>query len=521
MIQGVASNVGKSLLVTALCRIMAQDGWRVAPFKAWNMALNSYVTEDGREIGRAQGIQAEAAGITATGHMNPFLLKPKGNMQAQVIVRGRPWRDAGLADRGSRFVKMAMEIVAESLAVLRREYDVVIIEGAGSPAEINLKERDIANMRTAQLAQAPVLLAADIDRGGALAALVGTMELLDPEERRYVAGLLINKFRGDPDILRPGLEVVEQYTGRPVVGVVPYISDIYIDNEDSVSLETTPGSGGKGQFASEKDLSEMLQVAVIHLPHISNFTDFAPLQREPGVRVLYVRRKEELEQLQPDWVILPGTKNTTADLTFLRESGLADVITELAQRGRMVTGICGGYQMLGRWLRDPAGYEGTPGTYPGLGLLPISTTFQAEKTTVRAEGRVAAVSGWWEKVRGVKVEGYEIHTGTTAWEAPVEEPFRVIMRAGKSTRAKEGTSVAGGQIWGTYWHGIFDNDLFRHKMLAAMRDSTGQGRRGVPVAPDITSFVRWNRQEEYDRLAEAVRAALDLEKIYAIVEKGV
>jgi adenosylcobyric acid synthase len=411
MVQGTASHVGKSLLCTALCRILAADGYRVAPFKSWNMALNSYVTLDGGEIGRAQGEQAEAAGIDATVDMNPILVKPKGKGQSQVIIRGRAIADVGLEERtGTDYINFCLEVINRSYQALSREYDVIVIEGAGSPAEINLVEQDIANMKVARLANAPVLLAADLNRGGALAAVVGTMLLLPAEDRARVAGFIFNKFRGDRNLLAPGLSVVEERTGRPVLGVVPYLHDVRLAEEDGVALERRP------EGVEEK--AGKLLLKVVRLPYISNFTDLDALAAEEDTAVEYVSNAGSLAGA--DAVIVPGSKNSVSDLSFLRESGLADEIVTMARQGTPVAGICGGYQLLGKTLADPGGYEsgGIPGRLPGLGLLDAETTFFAEKTVARAEARSLLHFAAEEEVKG-----YEIHMGQTLRTAGCRPAF--------------------------------------------------------------------------------------------------
>jgi adenosylcobyric acid synthase len=372
MIQGTASDVGKSILVTALCRIFAQEGLRVAPFKAQNMALNAAVTSDGGEIGRSQATQARAARIEPTVDMNPILLKPEAGMRSQVIVRGKVWRTLPWREyydqRGA-----LLDTIAGSLETLRAAHDLVIIEGAGSPAEINLKRGDIVNMRVAALADAPVLLAGDIDRGGVFAALLGTLELLEPDERARVRGLLINKFRGDVSLLQPGLDFIAQRTGVPVVGVIPHLPRLGLAEEDSVALDRRPGAA---------DSPVLLDIAVIHLPQISNFDDFDPLAAEEGVRVRFVRERAELGT--PDLLILPGTKSTIADLRELRARGLGTAIVALARAGVPTIGICGGYQMLGEAIEDPHRVESDEAALAGLALLPLRTVFAREKTTDRA-----------------------------------------------------------------------------------------------------------------------------------------
>ena len=405
MVQGTASHVGKSVLVSALCRIFRQDGFRVAPFKAQNMSNNSYVTRDGGEIGRAQAVQAEAAGVEARVEMNPVLLKPEADHIAQVVRMGRPMVSARVKDYFGLKAQL-WESVSASLDTLRSEYDIVVIEGAGSPAEINLKATEIVNMRVALHADSPVLLCGDIDRGGVFAALVGTLELLEPHEREVIKGFIINKFRGDASLLTDGLTMLEDRTGIPVAGVVHHYRDIHIPEEDSVALDIPLRSGGNGQAA--------LDVAVIQLPHISNFDDFDPLAREPGVSLRYVSRTDELGK--PDLVILPGSKTTIPDLAWMNSRGLGRAVQELHGRGTAIVGICGGYQMLGQRLYDPDRIESSVPEMEGLGILPLTTVFSGTKETHRIHGEVVEAAGLLKFAGGASLTGYEIHMGRTTGE---------------------------------------------------------------------------------------------------------
>jgi len=489
MVQGTASNAGKSVLVTALCRIFRQDGYRVAPFKAQNMSLNAYVTADGGEIGRAQGVQAEAAGALATVAMNPVLLKPKGDSVAQVIIHGRPVGDFTAQGYREDCLSRAWQAVRESYARLSKDYDVVVIEGAGSPAEVNLREKDIANMRVAALAEAPVLLVADIDRGGVFAQVVGTLALLLPEEAARVRGVVINKFRGDLAILTPGLRFLEEKTDRPVLGVLPFLADLGVAAEDSVSL-------GAGFFRPDA----ALDIAVVRLPRIANFDDFDPLLAEPDVSLRFVSHPRCVGQ--PDLLILPGTKNTVADLRWLSATGWAAVIRERAAAGMPLLGICGGYQMLGRELQDPGGLEDTAGVHVGLGLLDVVTVFRPGKVTVRRTGFVSG-AGMLAPLAGEKVSGYEIHAGETFRGAGAAPIFTL--------EAPSGTAAEGavaGAIWGTYLHGLFETDGFRRGYLNLLRR-----RRGLPPVDYGVSFARL-KEECFDRLAAAVREHLNLREIY-------
>jgi len=494
MIQGTASHVGKSVLVTALCRIFRQDGFRVAPFKAQNMSLNSYVTPDGGEIGRAQAVQAEAAGIACSVEMNPILLKPEADSCSQVVVMGRPQMSTTAAEY-YRLKSQLWPIVTEALNQLRSEYEVVVIEGAGSPAEINLKGDEIVNMRLARYCRAPVLLVGDIDRGGVFASLLGTLWLLKPSELRLIKALLINKFRGDPALLEPGLRFLEKKAGIPVAGVIPYFHDIHIAPEDSVTLEQLKPQQG----------SARIDVAVIRLPHISNFDDFDPLAKESGIRVRYVNSIESLNH--PDLVVLPGSKTTVADLDWLKEGGLARRITELSQQGTFVIGICGGYQMLGKYINDPDHVESALRRSQGLGLLPITTTFLPTKETHQIKGSVVANHGLLAGVQNINFEGYEIHMGRTE-SGEGSAAFQIWERSSKPYDSRDGCLDDSGRVLGTYIHGLFHNQELRRGILRQIAHLKGQS----------FSFTGGDHQRdvEYDRLAELVRRSLNMPLIYDI-----
>ncbi len=498
MIQGTASSVGKSILVTALCRIFRQDGLSVAPFKSQNMALNSFVTREGGEIGRAQVVQAEAAGIEPSVDMNPVLLKPEADARSQLIVLGKLSKSIS-AGNYYRHTPYLLEIVESALNRLRSAYDMVIIEGAGSPAEINLKEREIVNMRIARMARAPVLLAGDIDRGGVFAALVGTLELLDESERNHIKGFIINKFRGDLRLLQPGLELLEKRTSKPVLGVVPYFRDITIAQEDSVYLEER----------QENPLSAGLDIAIIRLPHISNYDDFDPLEEE-GCHVRYVGHPSQLGT--PHLIILPGTKSTTSDLFYLWQSGLAESILRQAREGRPVVGICGGYQMLGKSLHDPESVESTEGSALGLGLLDVVTTFISQKETTQVRARVVADRGLLEGMKGQELVGYEIHMGQTRREGSMS-PFHVFETPDGEVDYFDGTLNAQGTVLGTYLHGLFHNLSFRRTLLNSLRRYHGLPERWGEVVVE--------KETQYDKLAELVRHSLDIAAIYKIVKQGI
>ena len=483
MVQGTMSGAGKSLLVTALCRIFTQDGYRVAPFKSQNMALNSYVTADGLELGRAQAAQAEAAGIPCDVRMNPILLKPSSDTGSQLIVMGevRGQYDA------KEYFRMKRALIPEIMKAynsLAEEHDIIVIEGAGSPAEINLRQDDIVNMGLAELVNAPVILAGDIDRGGVFAQLYGTVALLQPEERKRVIGTVINKFRGDVELLRPGLRQLEELTSLPVLGVIPWMK-IDIDDEDSLAprLEKTE-TGGRP-----------LDIAVIRLPHVSNFTDFSPLEEHPAVGVRYVNRVEQLGR--PDLIILPGTKNTMGDLRWLREMGFAEEILALYGSGTAILGVCGGYQMLGRSLSDPENAE-SGGTAEGLGLVPCETVFTGKKTRTRRQAVCDA-----GPFAGARLEGYEIHMGRTRSAAA---PF-CIMEDGT-----EDGAVAE-NVFGTYLHGLFDSGELVERVAGWLAE-----RKGIRIPEQKTENRAAYRNRQYDLLADTVRSSLDMKTIEQAME---
>jgi len=498
MVQGTGSSVGKSVLVTALCRIFKQQGLKVAPFKAQNMSLNSFVTAAGDEIGRAQAVQAEAAGIEPTVEMNPVLLKPESDQNAQVIVHGRPLTRISAA-HFPRLQEFLWRAVTNSLDQLRHNYDIVVIEGAGSPAEINLKERDLVNMKVALYCNAPVFLAADIDRGGIFAALVGTMELLDAQEKARVKAFVVNKFRGDIRLLKSGLDWLEARTGIPVAGVVPYYHDIEIAEEDSIALEKRRALKHRHEY--------ILDIAVVAPPHIANFDDFDPLEREAGVRLRYVEAGDEFGH--PDLIILPGTKSTVADLSYLRILGRDRAIVAQAGCGVPVIGICGGYQMLGLTINDPNHIESTEALTAGLALLPVHTYFSAEKSTHQIKGRVRANHGLLARAQGASIQGYEIHMGQTTGE-DLSPPFELTQRSSQTISDFDGCSSADGNVIGTYLHGLFQNDQLRRALLAELAARKGQVLASNPRLYSV--------DEHYDRLAALVRDSLNMELVLRLVD---
>ena len=492
MVQGTASHVGKSVLVTALCRIFAQDGFRVAPFKAQNMSLNSYATPCGGEIGRSQAVQAAAAMVLPTVEMNPVLLKPEGDRRSQVVVLGRP-RTAASPREYHRLQADIWRRVTPALDRLRSEFEVVVIEGAGSPAEVNLRRHDIVNMQVALHARSPVLLVGDIDRGGVFAHLVGTMALLEPEERRRVKGLVINKFRGDPSLLASGLRFLEERTGAPVVGVLPHFSDIHIPEEDSLGL--TPDGNTRGD--------PEVDIAVIRLPHIANFDDFDPLRRRPGVRVRYIRRASRFGS--PDLVIIPGSKTTISDLDWMRAEGIEEQILAARRRGVPVIGICAGYQMLGSRISDPHRVESPRAEARGMGLLPTSTTIAREKATYQTEVAVVDGHGLLSGCQGASATAYEIHMGVTTGPAS-STPFAIRRRASGRADLPDGALDEEGLTLGTYLHGLFHNRALLLSILgcAARGKGTVLSGRGEHL----------DQSAEYDKLADWGRRHLDLRHIY-------
>lgn len=480
MIQGTMSNVGKSLITAALCRIFTQDGYRTAPFKSQNMALNSYITPEGLEIGRAQAMQAEAAGIETDVCMNPILLKPTNDTGSQVILMGKSIGNM----KASEYFKRKKEFVpyiTEAYKKLSEKNDIIVIEGAGSPAEINLKQNDIVNMGLAKMLSAPVLLTGDIDRGGVFAQLLGTMELLEKEERALVKGVVINKFRGDIEILKPGLTAIEERCKTKVLGVIPYIN-CDIDDEDSLS-DRFKKSGKEG----------IIDIAVIHLRRISNFTDFIPFECIDGVSVRYVSKAVDIGN--PDMIIIPGTKNTVGDMLILRENGIEAAVKKFASKGGVVFGICGGYQMLGERIIDAVGAE-TKGEYEGMGLIPVTTVFDSSKTTTRTEGYINRLDGRLENLSGLYFKGYEVHMG--------EDGSKDYILKGK------------GNVYGTYIHGIFDEKQVAENVIKALMEDKGIAYNDIK-AFDMAEY----KNTQYDILADNVRKNLDMEAVYNILEKGV
>ncbi len=495
MIQGTMSNVGKSVIAAGLCRIFRQDGYRVAPFKSQNMALNSFITREGLEMGRAQVMQAEAAGVEPIVAMNPILLKPTNDVGSQVIVNGEVVGTMSARD----YFKIKKSLVPEIMRAFRQldeTYDIVVMEGAGSPAEINLKQDDIVNMGMAKLADAPVLLVGDIDRGGVFAQLFGTVTLLEEEERRRIKGLIINKFRGDKTILDPGVEMLERLTGLPVIGVTPYLH-VSLEDEDSLS-ERLDGS----------QKVELIDIAVIRFPRISNFTDFNVFEGIEGVSLRYVSAVQQLGD--PDLILLPGTKNTMRDLLWMRQNGLEAAVLKAHKAGSVIFGVCGGYQMLGQSISDPAGVE-EGGSVRGMGLLDTQTVFEAEKARTRVEGKILCPQGTFESLTGTQIIGYEIHMGRTTLGEGVVPLTEIEDRITGECRQEGAT---GTDVYGSYVHGIFDNEQVAAGVVRALAKRKGiMEEMGTVV--DFAAF----KETQYDLLADGLREHMDMDAIYRILEQ--
>ncbi|SDM16818.1 cobyric acid synthase [Halarsenatibacter silvermanii] len=507
MVQGTGSSVGKSVLVAGICRLLKREGISAVPFKAQNMALNSFVTADGREMGRAQVFQAEAAGLDPDVRMNPVLLKPSGEKGSQIIVRGKPQENMK-AGEYYEYKPQLKSVVNEAYRELAAKHDVVVIEGAGSPAEINLQKNDIVNMGMAEMVNAPVLLAGDIDRGGVFASLYGTVELLPEKHRKLVKALIINKFRGDKSLLEPGLRQLEDMLDIPFMGVLPYI-ELALDDEDSLSE----------RLSSSVDDSSGLQIKVILLPHISNFTDFNPLEMYDGVSVEYIKNPEEVDSA--DVLIIPGSKNTLEDRIWLRNRGLDRAIKQHASSEGMLIGICGGFQMLGRKLADPEGAESNLQEIPGLDMLPLETEMNPDKRTVQSSGKwLYEDDGFFAGMKGLELEGYEIHMGET--ELLYGDHLRPLVPGEECDDEAAGLARADsniisllnedGSILGTYWHGIFENGEWTGKLLENLRRELGY--EGVETEGKNYQELK---EQEYDKLADMLGENLDLNLLRDII----
>lgn len=500
MVQGTASSVGKSIITAGLCRLFKQDGHEVAPFKSQNMALNSFITRDGKEMGRAQVVQAEAAGKEPSVEMNPILLKPTTDKKAQVIIKGEVYKNMSAVEYHNFKPELA-QMVKEIYDGLAEKNDIVIIEGAGSPAEINLRDKDIVNMGMAEISDSPVILVGDIDKGGVFASLAGTMLLLTEEEKARVKGVIINKFRGDIEILKPGLKMLEDIIKIPVIGVLPY-TKLNIEDEDSLAEK----------FMSRRCITKgEIDVVVIKLPHISNFTDFNALENIKGVKIRFVQNSYEIGE--PDLIILPGSKNTIEDMIFVRSSGMEDEIKKLHRGGVVVFGICGGFQMLGMDIEDPYRTESNLLQIEGMGLLNTKTVFQQKKVTTQVKGVISDDTGMLQGLKSIKIEGYEIHMGTTDYGKGCF-PYITINKV----LEQEETSVGGirneeGNVFGTYIHGIFDNMQFTAGFINNLRKKKGLEELTQDNSVDFKEF----KDNQYNKLADMLRANLDMDMIYKII----
>ncbi|MEJ5366029.1 MAG: cobyric acid synthase [Desulfosoma sp.] len=509
MFLGTGSDVGKSILAAAFCRILKQEGYHVAPFKAQNMALNSFITPEGGEMGRAQVVQAEAAGIPPHVDMNPILLKPTSSMGSQVIVLGKAVGTFS-AKEYYAYKKKLVPVVREAFRRLAARYDVVVLEGAGSAVELNLKEHDLVNLAMARMAQAPCLLVGDIDRGGIFASLLGSLMLMDREERERIAGFIVNKFRGDPDLFQPGVRILEERSGRPVLGVVPYFQHISIAEEDSVALAKRVSKG-----AEEGASHDLLDIGVVRLPFVSNYTDFQCLEQDPRVRLVYFEKPAAV--FRCDAVIVPGSKNTIEDMLALERSGMADALRAYHKADGVLVGICGGYQMLGRRILDPHGVESGVRETKGLGLLDMTTEMASEKITTQVTARLRDPNPLGSEDL-YPLYGYEIHMGRSRFESAsdVFPLFCIVQRNGRDVpkdEAQDGAWAYGGRVWGTYIHGIFDNDAFRTRFLAFLAARKG---KALAVHDGSFGFSRW-KEQQYDLLADHVRRHCDVERIMSLM----
>jgi len=491
MLQGSMSSSGKSLLVTGLCRLYARMGYRVAPFKAQNMSNNAAVCKDSSEIGRSQYTQALACGVEPQAVMNPVLLKPEADARSQVIVLGKPYASLPAKDYYQK-KKDLWQVITHALDSLIESYELIIIEGAGSPVELNLKYGDLVNMAVARYAKAPVLLAGDIDRGGIFAQLLGTLDLFDPQERALVKGLLVNKFRGDPDLFTSGIQILQDRSGVPVLGVIPYINH-HIPEEDGVAVEA------QNIGAQTRDA---IDIAVIRLPRIANFDDFDPIAREPGVSVRYIDSPQEIKNANA--IIIPGTKSTTADLIWLQAQGLASAIREFAEQGGTVIGICGGYQMLGKWIKDPCGIESETAEAEGLSLLSIGTTFIDQKSTHQVSAVINNKTGWSASINGEMIQGYEIHMGKTQY-LDGKGWLSIKRQGGSHVDEPDGAMNENGQIWGCYVHGLFENNDLRHAWLRSLGWDSGK------ASPEFSL------DQSFDQLADVLEKSLNMDKLNKII----
>lgn len=485
MVVGTSSGAGKSITVTALCRVLTKDGYKVSPFKSQNMALNSFVTKSGLEMGRAQVVQAYACMIEPEAYMNPILLKPTTDRKIQIIVNGKSIGNMSGIEYGKFKTSLKPEIM-KSYDYIRENYDISILEGAGSPVEINIKGEDIANMKMAEMADSPVILVADIDRGGVFASIYGTIMLMSEKERARVKGVIINKFRGDIKILKSGLEEIEKLTGVPVIGVMPY-TNVDIEDEDSVTERFK-------RFQKKKGIN----ISVIKLKHISNFTDIDALRMVEDINIKYINSVDEMGE--EDIIIIPGTKNTIDDLKELKDNGIATEIIKASKNGKVIIGICGGFQMLGEKIKDPYGIESEIKEIPGLGLLELETVMEKEKNTTQYEGKLSNCTGLLEGLEGEEIKGYEIHQGVTFGnESKVNDEDRIV------------TVVKGENIFATYLHGIFENEKITRNILNKVR-----AKKGIELQMKGITFDEY-REQQLDKLEKIFRENVDIDKIYEIL----
>jgi adenosylcobyric acid synthase len=497
MFLGTGSDVGKSVLAAGFCRIFSQDGIRVAPFKAQNMALNSFVTSEGGEMGRAQVVQAQAAGIDPSVDMNPILLKPNSEMGSQIIIQGKVYGNMAARDYYSLKKKLVKQVM-DSWKRLVKDYELIVLEGAGSAAELNLKPHDLVNFSMAKRADASVILVADIDRGGVFAATIGTYKLLTRKERQLLKGFIINKFRGDPELFKEGVDIIEKKTGLPVFGVVPHIRELDIPQEDSVALDK--------KLLNRKNATEgQINIGVFRLPHLSNYTDFDPLEQDPAINLLYIQPGENLQAL--DLLIIPGSKNTISDLNYLKSKSIDKAIIQYSEQGGVIIGICGGFQLLGNEINDPHGVEGKSVQENGLGLLPIETAMSQKKTMTQVKARGLHLSN-----NSTSVTGYEIHMGITEVTGRGRPFFEIYQQNGHSVNIKDGWIREDGKVLGTYIHGIFDNDNFRKEFLGSISAKYSKFQNEYSFQKQLDS--------QFDKLAALLRQHIDMSKIYPIINKA-
>lgn len=501
MFQGTASDAGKSILTSALCRVLAQDGYRVAPFKSQNMSLNSYITDQGKEIAIAQAVQAEAAGVKAEVNMSPILMKPIADNNSQIILRGKVLKNMTAAEYFSEKDKL-LQSIKETLRQLKEDYEVVVLEGGGNPAEVNLRDKDLVNMKAAEIAAAPVILIADIDKGGVFASIIGTLDLLTEAERDRVKGIIVNKFRGDPETFKAGVELIEKHTAKKVLGVLPYLNKLNLPSEDSLQQ----------QDFNYQDYK--VDIAVTAYPGMSNFTDFDYFKTEKDVRLRYVKRESELKE--PDLIILPGSKTTINDLKYLYQSNLAQKIIELAAKGKEVIGICGGYQMLGEKITDPDNFEGQEKEIKGLSLLKIKTELKAEKITRKIRAENLKSLNFLEKSVLKDLKGYEIHQGQTKRLAAERPVFKLKRLQNSKLEAVvyDGTVNKRGNVWGSYIHDIFKNDEFRNALINHLLK-----KKGYKIKANKEKSAAEIREDNYNYLAAEFRKYIDMEALYKIIFK--